>query len=220
MTPDILDDLLDRAAPETRVVPSSEFSAMINDARRAQPRSRRMPMVLTGGAIVALIAGGAGVAAATDLYSWAPWAQDPLGAVPFTMANGFECELRFSDYTGGADPGFVSQVNQVLKDWYRSTDVIAEVSPSVPSHREQVEQAFPELYPGETRDTLPPEEVEHRAWAREWQAWDLAIGAAEWDQLGRNGIQPGDPRFEGSERSGQIQCLDSDGQPYLPGAGS
>jgi hypothetical protein len=134
------------------------------------------------------------------------------------MANGLQCELRYSGYTGGEDPAYVGEVNNALENWYRSADVLAAVQASVPAKLEDLGPI--ELQPGETLETLPPGEAQHREWIREWLAWDLAISAAEWQQLESQGIQPGDGRMEGSERSGQIQCLDENNELYAPGAGS
>jgi hypothetical protein len=205
MTHDPLDDVLDRSAPALDPV-----------SRQAlDPR-----FLIVGGAVAAVLIAGVGTAAATDGFSWAPWAQDPIGAIPFTMANGFECELRFSDWRGGADPGLVSAVNSVLREWYATADVIGDVEARVPAARENADLNPIELQPGETLEGLPPGEAEHREWVREWVAWEDAISEAEWDELARHGIRPGDSRMEGSERNGQIQCFDEDHQPYAPGAGS
>lgn len=220
MTRDPLDDVLDRSAPELDPVSRRDLDAMIA-AARAQTHPRRHPRVLiAGGAVAAVLIAGVGTAAATDGFSWAPWAQNPLGAIPFTMANGFDCELRFSNYTAGTDPWFVGEVNRILREWYVTADVIGEVEVLVPAARENPDLDSIELQPGETLESLPPGEAEHREWIREWMAWDQAVSEAEWDELARHGIRPGDPRMEGSERSGQIQCLDEDHQPYVPGVGS
>lgn len=220
MTDDTLNRLLDRSAPVVHPAAVSDIETMIAEAQtQARPRPRAKVLIV-GGAAAALLITGVGTAAATDGFSWAPWAQDPLGAIPFTMANGFDCELRFSEYTGGADPAFVGGVNAVLRDWYRSTDVIGEVEALVPEARTNSDLIAPELQPSETVESLPPGEAEHRAWLREWLAWDLAVAEAELAELERHGIQPGDPRMAGSERNGQIQCLDEEHQPYVPGADS
>lgn len=219
MTRDTLDDLLDRSAPAARPAAQADLDAMIADARQSAPRALRPRIVIATGLAAVLATGGVALgAAATDGFSWAPWAQDPIGAVQFSMANGFQCELRFSEYTAGEDPAYVSEVNGILKEWYRSADVLAEVRAFVPAALENVGPV--ELYEGETLDTLPPGEAENREWARQWMAWDLAVSDAEWQQLASRGIQPGDDRFAGSERSGQIQCLDQNNEPYVPGAGS
>ena len=218
MTLDSLDDLLDRSAPPPDLTPQSDLDAMVAEARAAVLRPRRGRVVVAAGVLVVLLAGGVGVAAATDGFAWAPWAQNPVRAVSFTMDNGFECELRFSAYTAGSDQGFLTEVNNILEDWYRSADVIGDVRALVPATREALGPI--DLQPGETLDTLPAGEAEHREWVREWQAWDQAVGEAESQELARHGIQPGDSRFAGSERNGQIQCLDQNHVPYLPGAGS
>jgi len=218
MTRDPFDDLLDRSAPMSAPQAEADMDAMIAEARQFAPRSLRPRIAIAVGLAAVLTSGGFGLAAATDIFSWAPWAQEPMGAVEFTMANGLQCELRYSGYTGGSDPAYVGEVNSALENWYRSADVLAAVQARVPAKLEDVGPI--ELQPGETLETLPPGEAQHREWVREWLAWDLAISAAEWQQLASQGIQPGDPRMEGSERSGQIQCLDENNELYAPGAGS
>lgn len=218
MTRDPFDDLLDRSAPMSTPAANADVDAMITDARRSASRPLRPRILMVVGLAAVLTSGGLGLAAATDIFSWAPWAQEPIGAVQFTMANGFQCELRYSGYTGGEDPAYVGEVNTSLENWYRSTDVLAAVEARVPAKLEEVGPI--ELQPGETLETLPPGEAEHREWARQWLAWDLAISDAEWEHLESEGYPPGDAGMVGSERSGQIHCLDENLEPYMPGAGS
>lgn len=220
MIRDQLDALLDRSAPSTPPHDVRDLDAMIAEAREHADARRAPRTLVAGGVIAVLLATGIGTAAATDGFSWAPWAQDPLGAVPFTMANGFDCELRFSAYTGGVDPVFVGQVNATLRDWYLTAGVLDEVEALVPEMRANTDLMPELLQPGETLEDLPPGELEHREWLREWIAWESAVGEAESGALVRAGIPVGDPRMAGSERQGQIQCRDLDGQPYVPGGGS
>jgi hypothetical protein len=218
MIHDPLDDLLDRSAPTTRAAAQVELDAMITDAGRTRRRAIR-PRILMAAALATVLAcSGVGLAAATDGFDWAPWAQKPIGAVQFTMGNGFQCELRFSEFTAGDDPALVAEVNDVLEKWYRSADVLGAVQPLVPTKLDDLGPI--ELQPGETLETLPPGEDKHREWVRQWTAWDLAVGDAESQELTRHGIDPGDPGLAGSERSGQIKCLDENHEPYIPGAGS
>ena len=218
MTRDTLDDLLDSSAPVASPVARRQLDAMIADARRPTPRRLRPRILVAAGLAAFFASGGVGVATATGVFSWAPWAQQPVGAVQFSMSNGFDCEIRFSAYTAGSDPAYVAQVNRALEEWYRSDDVLPTVQKLVPAKLESLGPI--ELQPGETLETLPPGEAEHREWIRNWTAWDLAISDAEWQQLSSLGMPPGDPRMEGSERSGQINCLDESGNSYRPGAGS
>lgn len=216
MIRDPFDDVLDRSAPTVVPTPEVDFDAMIADARQSAPRTLRPRILVAAGLAAVLTSGGLGFAAATDI--WGPWTQESIGAVQFTMGNGFQCEMRYSGYTGGEDPAYVGEVNGVLENWYRSTDVLAAVQAIVPSKLEDLGPI--ELHPGETLETLPPGEAQHREWAREWLAWGLAMSDAEWQELASHGIQPGDPRMEGSQRRGQIQCLDENQELYVPGAGS
>ncbi|GAA1913782.1 hypothetical protein GCM10009775_03070 [Microbacterium aoyamense] len=225
MTPDQLDDLLDRSSPTTRAPRDADITAMIADARAEAPRPRKRRIAIGAGVLTAVLIGGAGVAVAADRFSWWPWAQDPVGAVSFTMPNGFECELRLSEYSGGGDPAFLADVNRALEEWYASTDVVALAEARLPQKRadyaamtsaqdSELEAQLAELTPAE-RD----EAIAHNAWAAEWTAWDLVVSDLETEALRDAGFPVPDERFAGSERVSGIQCLDLDGQPYAPGGG-
>lgn len=223
MTPDSLDDLLDRSAPATRAPRDADIAAMISAARDQAPRGRRRRIAIASGVIAAVLLGGTGVATAADRFSWWPWAQDPVGAVSFTMPNGFDCEMRFSEYRNGTDPFFLADVNRALEEWYRATDVVALAEARLPQKREEyaamesaeqraeLDAQLAELTPAE-RD----EAIAHNAWGAEWVAWDLVVSDLETDALRDAGFTVPDDRLVGSERIGGIRCLDLDGQPYLP----
>lgn len=220
MTRDPLDDLLDSSASPTRPAADADLRAMIAAARVRAVRRPSPRVLVASGIVAALLVTGAGTAAATDGFSWAPWAHEALAAVPFTTSSGLTCEIRLTAYTGGADTGYVDQVNAALRDWYATADVLADVSAQVPAVSNSAAIPPLELNPGETMETLPPGEWEHRQWVREWMVWDLATGEAESAALASRGFVAGDPRMAGSERRGQIQCLDLDGRPYPAGDGS
>jgi hypothetical protein len=215
---DTLGERLDHSAPASRPAASIDIEAMIADARPSASRRLRPRILITAALTVALASGGVGVAVATDGFSWRPWIQHPVGAVQFEMANGFQCELRYTGWTGGSDPTFVNKVDGILEDWYRSADVLAAIQPLVPSALKEEGPIY--LDPGETLTTLPPGELERREFDRQWEAWDLAIANAETRVLASQGVKPSDARMAGAERSSQIQCFDDHHKLYKPGAGS
>lgn len=227
MTRDLLDDLLDRSAPATRAPRDADVAAMIADARAEVPRPRRRRIAIASGALALLLVGGAGVAVATDGFAWGPWAQDPVGAVSITMSNGFECELRFSPYSGGSDAGFVADVNRTLEDWYRTTDIVDEVLPLLPQKRAdwaalqnpddevELERQLAELSPDDRAQAIAD-----NAWSREWIAWELVVSDLETQALRDAGFQVPDDRLVGTNRVSGIQCLDVNGDLHVPGAGS
>lgn len=227
MTRDAFDDLLDRSAPATRAARETELASMIAQARTEVRRPRRRRIAVASGALAIVLVGGAGVAVATDGFSWAPWAQDPVGAVSFTMSNGFDCELRFSEYTAGSDPAFLAAVNRTLGDWYRATDVLGEAEALVPQKQEDLaalrtaeEKAGLDAQLAELSPEERAEAIAHNAWADEWIAWELVVSDLETDALRDAGFAVPDERFVGSERGSQIQCFDEDGELYGMGAGS
>lgn len=217
--PDPLDIMLDASAPAGAPPRPEDVNYMIAQAaQRAAPRRRHAPLVV-GGVVIALVAGGTGVAAASDGFSWAPWAQDPAVSIEFTMASGLRCEIRHSEYSGGADPSVVRDVNGVLDEWYRSGETLSAVQRLVPSVIDDLGPDFG-IAEGEDPTSLTEEQVEHADWVREWTAWNTALSEAEFDELARQGITADDPGMSGSERAGQINCRDTDGTPFVPGAGS
>lgn len=221
MTPDPLDDLLDRSAPETRSADARRLRGMIRSAA-GETKMRRVPRLALGIGVSTLLVGVAGVAVATDGFTWAPWIERPVGAVQFTMSNGFSCELRYTPFTAGpgADKDFLREVNGVLEEWYRSADVADEAAATLPTSFAGEDLRTVRLEPGETLESLPPGEAEHRLFGQEWLAWDLAISNLEGQQLTQHGIDQADARFVGAERASQIQCNDLDGKLYRFGAGS
>jgi len=88
MTPEALDDLLDHSAPATRAADDTALRAMMAEARREAPRGRKRRGAIVAGALVAVLVGGAGVATATDGFTWAPWLQDPIGSYSLTLPRG------------------------------------------------------------------------------------------------------------------------------------
>lgn len=240
MTHDPLDELLDGTAPPTRAPREADVVAMIADARaQARTRRPRHRRALTAATVTVLLVGGAGVAAATDGFSWTPQMQQPLGAVEFTMANGYDCELRFSEiianpdfseYIGPgpeptADPAFVAEVNRALAAWYADADVIAEARALVPEERREIAATTDAAASELDMSGLSPEEqnrvIERMAFEDEWYAWDRAVRKAEVQALAQVGIDvrdgsPGDSRLAGSGRYSGIQCRDDDGEVYEP----
>lgn len=218
MTRDILDDLLDRSVPASPHVPAAEFRAMVGDARKAAPRSRRTRVWLAGGMVVALLAGGTGVAyAATGGFRPPTRSPQPLVAMLFTMSNGLQCNYREAAYSlgPGADPIW-AQATTLLHNWYRSGDALADAQALVPAERAWLPY---DLTAGETvddLDTMPASQAEPIEFAHEETAWYLAIDQAKWNELSSHGINPDDVA---QDAVSQITCVDGNGQPY-PKAGS
>jgi len=93
MTPDSLDQLLDRSVPATKAAPESDLRAMAVAAEPAH-QARRLPKVAIGAGLAVLLVGGAGAAYAADLFDWLPWAQSPDYTYQAALAAGEECEVR------------------------------------------------------------------------------------------------------------------------------
>ncbi|WP_162940304.1 hypothetical protein [Gryllotalpicola protaetiae] len=213
MTRDILDDLLDRSAPASPHVPAAEFRAMVGDARTAAPRPRRARAWLAGGMVVALLAGGTGVAyAATGGFRPPTRSKQPLIAMSFTMAYGFQCNYREAAYSLGPDPDPIwAQATTVLHNWYRSGDALVDTQALVPAERAWLPYG---LTAGETvadLDTMPASQAESIEYDHESMAWAIAIDEAKDNELSSHGI---DPYAVAQDPVSQLTCVDSNGQPY------
>ncbi|QGQ20356.1 hypothetical protein GC089_15615 [Cellulomonas sp. JZ18] len=122
---DALDDLLDASAPAVAPVSArlrDELATMVQEARHdARPSAvvRRLPRAVAVTGAVALLAGGAGAAAATsDL--WSPWARTPAATYTYTLPSGAVCEERIGN--------FVAQdaaATRAAQEWLASVDVLA-----------------------------------------------------------------------------------------------
>lgn len=146
MTPDSLDQLLDRSVPATKAAPESDLRAMAVAAEAAR-RVKRLPKIAIGAGLAVLLAGGAGAAYAADLFDWLPWAQSPDYTYQAALAAGDECEVRVTVvdptdanglFTGdladrlnshaSLDAATVAAVQEVLED-YRGADLLLTSSP-------------------------------------------------------------------------------------------
>ncbi|WP_457098383.1 hypothetical protein [Microbacterium sp. P5_E9] len=146
MTPDSLDQLLDRSVPATKAAPESDLRAMAVAAEAAR-RVKPLPKIAIGAGLAVLLAGGAGAAYAADLFDWLPWAQSPDYTYQAALAAGDECEVRVTVvdpadanglFTGdladrlnshaSLDAATVAAVQEVLED-YRGADLLLTSSP-------------------------------------------------------------------------------------------
>lgn len=130
-TPDPLDNLLERTAPagvESNAELARELATMSHKARRVSAAPRRKPARVALGAGLALILlGGAGAAAAGTVFNWAPWAQDPDIAYPFSLPSGRACEARvqvLEVVSIDEDGIWTSAYDPELGDHFRSLDAM------------------------------------------------------------------------------------------------
>lgn len=120
-----LDELLDASAPAARTVASRDVRMMLADARkevRAQRRPRRAATV--AGVLALVMAGGAGVATATDY--WAS-VNNPIGTYSYQVPSGATCEVVFGDVqiAERSDRARRDQIENDLQVWFAATDVVA-----------------------------------------------------------------------------------------------
>ena len=120
-----LDELLDASAPAARTVASRDVRMMLADARkevRAQRRPRRVATV--AGVLALVMAGGAGVATATDY--WAS-VNNPIGTYSYQVPSGATCEVVFGDVqiAERSDRARRDQIENDLQVWFAATDVVA-----------------------------------------------------------------------------------------------
>lgn len=218
MSPEPLDDLLDRSAPVVRRADDATIAAMIADAREMSvPRRRRRRLVVAGGVLTALLVGGAGIATAAEVFDWGSWLEDPVGEYALTLPSGLECTVRIAHYTA-ADPAVAHEVNRIVEDWWRSTDVAAATEPLIPQMIDQIRAADTTVYIAETGETVPG------GYGTDWYdadqeyhfAFANAVGELEHEVLGEHGISTeelGAARLEGGYG---IKCLDASGEVTIP----
>lgn len=219
MTRDPLDDLLDRSSPATREVDAARLPAMIAEARAQVPRRPRRGrrIAVASGALAILLVGGAGVAVATDGFSWGPWLSDPVGTYSLTLPSGLDCTVRIAQYTA-SDPAVAGDVNRIVADWWRSADVAAEAETLVPRMIGRMRASENSVYIAETGETVPG------GYGTEWYdadgeysfAFTLAIGELEQDVLQRNGYTTDDLAAAGLEGGYGVKCLAEDGTVTFP----
>jgi len=217
MTPDLLDDLLDRSSPVTRAADSANLRAMISAASREHRRSRRRRIGLAAGALAALLVGGAGVATATDGFTWSPWLQDPLGSYSLTLPSGLECDVRIAHYTMPGDPLTTAAVNRIVEDWWRSTDVIAAGEALLPEMIADI-RAMEQTVNLDTGEVVPSG-YGTEFYDADWEyylAWMNALGELQHKELSSHGYSADAGRLAGLEGGEQIQCLGEDGEVVGP----
>ncbi|MGV2983571.1 hypothetical protein ACNPNP_07650 [Microbacterium sp. AGC85] len=120
-----LDELLDASAPRARTAASRHVRMMLADACkevRAQRRPRRAATV--AGVLALVMAGGAGVATATDY--WAS-VNNPIGTYSYQVPSGATCEVVFGDVqiAERSDRARRDQIENDLQVWFAATDVVA-----------------------------------------------------------------------------------------------
>ncbi|MGM7665956.1 hypothetical protein [Microbacterium sp. A93] len=122
MATDPIDALLDTSAPARQEIATADVRGMIMDARAhaqpSQPRAKKAALVT--GVLALLMAGGAGVAVATDLFPWTAAQQDPYVSVSYTLPSGLSCEQRLF-LLDADDPAAA----EWLKDFAAENDLFA-----------------------------------------------------------------------------------------------
>ncbi len=219
MTPDTLDDLLDRSAPVTRTAVDAATTAMILDARAAaSPSPKRKRTFAIAGALALVLTGTTGVAVATDGFTWGPWLQDPLASYSVTLPSGLECDVRIAHYSSVVDPAVAADVNRIVEEWWRSTDVAVAAKALTPQMIDQMRAAENTVYIAETGETVPG------GYGTEWYdadqeysfAFDMAIGELESSVLRQHGYTPEVLGAVGLDGGYGVQCFDEDGQVTIP----
>lgn len=128
---DRLDDLLNRSAPgHVQSTPRLErdLALLSREARGANTPRRRPSRVLVGAGLSLLLLGGAGTAVAATTFNWAPWAEDPDIAYPFSLPSGRECEARVEMLlvTNAPETGPIETTyDAALTEHFRSFDLVA-----------------------------------------------------------------------------------------------
>ncbi|GAA2013138.1 hypothetical protein [Microbacterium ulmi] len=199
MTPDLLDDLLDRSAPATRTARGADLRGMITDARvevRPVRRTVRAPLIVGG--LVVLLTGGAGVAVAADLMQWEPWAEDPVGAYTYTLPSGIECEMRLGNFHTSPQR-LEDDVERDLEAWFDGTDVLALARERLPEEIEQIRAGTNVLHLDDGTEVDAGYGTEHYDADHEYMdAMGSAVGELVWAEVERLGYADIVTSYEGN----------------------
>lgn len=217
MTPDPLDDLLERSAPRTVAPGKAEVEAMIAAARAQVPAPRRIPRVALGLGLATLLVGGAGVAAATDGFDWAPWAQDPIAEYPLTLPSGWDCAVRIAHYTS-TDGELADSVNHLVEEWWREVDVVGRAAALTPKMIDHIRASGNVMYNADTGENEPAGygTTWYDADQEYYSAFAQAISELESAYLGEQGIDSDMLGAAALEGGYGIQCLDENGEVAVP----
>lgn len=127
MSPDLIDDLLDRSAPATRAADAAHVDAMIADAEQhARPRRprRRVTIGIAAGVAALFVAGG-GVAFASGLIDWQSRYESPDASYPVTLPSGRQCEVRIIAVGAEDNDRTSPQASAELKKWLSDADLVS-----------------------------------------------------------------------------------------------
>jgi hypothetical protein len=199
MTPDLLDELLDRSAPATRAAASAGLRAMIADAARTAKPRRRRNIGLAAGALTALLLGGTGVAAASGEWLWGAGLENPDRSYTYTAPTWGQCEIRFSGYDTH-NLFLQADVDRIVDEWFADTDVEAAADPYVAKHLAVIEDS--QAASGD--ELTDPRLADLNAWTAHEQALYEALG----DELEAHGYEPG--ALAGSTAHSQVHCEGED----------
>lgn len=199
MTPDLLDELLDRSAPAVRAAAPDQLQRMIAEARRIGRPRRRRHIGFAAGAVAVMLLGGAGVATAAGDWPWSPGLENPDRSYTYTAPTWGECEIRFSGYDTH-NLLIQADVDRVIDEWFAHTDVEAAAAPYVSKYLAEFESA--DAASGEA-STDP-----RRADVNAWMAHDQALGEALHEELKAHGYDSG--ALAGSNAHSQVHCEHED----------
>ncbi len=199
---DALDDLLDASAPAVPPVSArlrGELAAMALEARHdARPTAvaRRIPRGVAAAGAVALLAGGAGAAAASDL--WSPWARTPAATYTYTLPSGAVCEERIGNFIARD-----AAATQAAQEWLAGVDALAVADVEGVYARMKAETDVVAL-------DAQGREVPGHYGTPYWNAdlhYSMAVGVAVGEAVDAELVRQGfDLEQVQMERSGQISC--------------
>lgn len=192
--------LLDSSAPTRRPLDLTKTREMIADARtEAAPRRPLRRRTALSGVIALLLVGGAGVATASSDWLWSDGLENTDRSYTYTAPTWGQCELRFSALKT-KNPLDQIAVDQIVDDWFATTDIEAAAAPLVPIFLAQREAA--QSAGGEEID---PRQVDLNAWF----AHDQAVGQLLSNELKAHGYDSNEGAF-GYDAHSQLHCEGED----------
>jgi len=172
---------------------------MVRDARDAvlPPKRSRRRVMLLGGVLALLLAGGAGVATANSDWRWSPGLDNPDRSYTYTSPTWGQCEIRVS-HLDMTNPLVEAEVNRIVDDWFASTGVEAAAAPYVAKYLAEVEAS----QGGSAEPLTDPRLADLNSWTAHGQALDEALH----DELAEHGFAAGDARLAWGSSFGQVHC--------------
>lgn len=192
MTPDPLDVLLERSAPDTHTVDPGDLRAMIASAAQQGRPTRRRRIGTVAGILALVLVSGAGVATASSTWLWGAGMNSNRNHL-YTSPTWGQCELRQGNFVA-ANPLRQFELDRVIDEWFATADVPAETEALIGKYLDVLEDSQANEPDTITDPRLPD--------LNYWMAVDQALSEALYVELRAHGFDQGSV----TNSAGQVHC--------------